>query len=44
MKSIILCCASGNRSKQAKTYLQSHGITTIDGGAWTNINYIKNNL
>jgi rhodanese-related sulfurtransferase len=44
MKYIIICCASGNRSKQAKTYLQTQGIITTDGGAWTSVNYIKNNL
>ena len=44
MKYIIVCCASGNRSKQAKTYLQTQGIITTDGGGWTNVNYIKNNL
>jgi rhodanese-related sulfurtransferase len=44
MKYIIVCCASGNRSKQAKTYLQTQGIIATDGGAWTSVNYIKNNL
>ena len=40
---IVLCCASGGRSHQATLFLHQHGISCIDGGAWTNINYYKNN-
>ncbi|NQX82360.1 MAG: rhodanese-like domain-containing protein [Flavobacteriaceae bacterium] len=36
-KPIILCCASGIRSKQATSILKSHDIECINGGSWTNI-------
>lgn len=34
---IILCCASGNRSGQATSFLKSQGIDCVNGGAWTNV-------
>ncbi len=37
---IILCCASGNRSGQATSYLKNLGIDCKNGGSWINI---KNN-
>ena len=36
---ITLCCASGNRSGQATTFLQSFGIKCENGGSWTTVNY-----
>jgi len=44
MKNIVLCCATGNRSRMANNYLDNQGIETIDGGGWLNVNNIKNNL
>jgi rhodanese-related sulfurtransferase len=44
MKTIVLCCASGNRSRMAHNYLDNQDIETIDGGGWLNVNNIKNNL
>lgn len=38
---LILCCASGNRSGQAKMYLSSLGISCVNAGPWTNVNYYK---
>lgn len=43
MDGIVLCCASGGRSGQVTMYLQQNGIECINGGAWTNVNYYKNN-
>jgi phage shock protein E len=37
---LILCCASGNRSGQAQRYLADQGINCINGGAWTDVNYL----
>ncbi len=37
-KDIIVFCRSGNRSSQAKSILESKGITNIvDGGPWENV-------
>lgn len=37
-KPIILVCASGNRSGQAKSILQSEGVTQLyNGGSWRKI-------
>jgi rhodanese-related sulfurtransferase len=37
-KDIIVFCRSGNRSSQAKSILESKGITNIiDGGPWQNV-------
>ena len=39
---IILCCASGNRSGQAKMFLESHGIEGLyNGGGWTDVQIHK---
>ncbi|HLP50581.1 MAG TPA: rhodanese-like domain-containing protein [Chitinophagales bacterium] len=35
---IVLCCASGNRSGQATSFLKSHGINCTNGGSWLDIN------
>lgn len=36
---IILCCASGGRSGQATSYLQSCGVDCENGGSWMDVNY-----
>ncbi len=36
---IVLCCASGNRSGQAKVFLSSQGIACENGGSWIDVNY-----
>ena len=33
MKKVILCCASGGRSKQATGFLRQHGINCDNGGS-----------
>jgi rhodanese-related sulfurtransferase len=38
---LILCCASGGRSGQACGFLSSQGISCINAGAWTNVNYYQ---
>jgi len=43
MGQIVLCCASGGRSHQATIFLHQQGISCINGGAWTDVNYFKNN-
>ncbi len=41
MKSpLVLCCASGNRSGQATTYLSRQGVSCINGGSWLEVNYL----
>ncbi|MBL0097196.1 MAG: rhodanese-like domain-containing protein [Bacteroidetes bacterium] len=36
---IVLCCASGNRSRQATMYLTQQGLTNVqDGGSWLTVN------
>lgn len=39
---LVLCCASGNRSGQAHTYLGQQGIETWDGGSWLTVNDLQN--
>ena len=36
-KPIILCCASGMRSKQATSILKNNNIECINGGSWSNM-------
>lgn len=37
-KSVVLFCASGNRSGQAKSILESKGIQNVfNGGSWQNV-------
>ena len=41
-KTIILCCASGNRSGQATRILKEKGLDNIyNGGSWTNVKHLK---
>ena len=40
-KPLILCCASGNRSKQATQFLSQLGIDCFDGGTWLSVNYYQ---
>jgi rhodanese-related sulfurtransferase len=35
---IILCCASGNRSGQATSFLKGEGIDCSNGGSWVDVN------
>ena len=39
---IVLCCASGNRSGQAATFLQSEGVDCENGGCWFDVNFMLN--
>jgi len=41
---LILCCASGNRSGQACSFLQSHDIECYNAGSWYNVNVVKSQL
>ena len=43
MTNIVVCCAAGGRSAQAAMMLMAQGIPYTDGGAWTNLNFHKNN-
>ncbi len=36
-QTLIVCCASGGRSAQAKIFLDSKGYTVVDAGAWKNL-------
>jgi rhodanese-related sulfurtransferase len=36
---ILLCCASGNRSGQAESFLRNQGITCENGGSWLDVNF-----
>jgi rhodanese-related sulfurtransferase len=38
---LILCCASGNRSRQAQHFLLQSGIECYNGGSWLDLNYYK---
>lgn len=38
MESIILCCASGNRSGQATQFLKQNGIECENAGSWMDVN------
>jgi phage shock protein E len=40
---IFLCCASGGRSGQATQFLSDLDIDCINGGPWTQVNYLLNN-
>jgi rhodanese-related sulfurtransferase len=40
-KPIIVCCASGMRSGQAKSILERNGIEVINAGSWT---FLHNNF
>jgi phage shock protein E len=36
-KTLVVCCASGGRSRRAKELLQAQGLAVPDAGAWTNL-------
>lgn len=36
-KTVVVCCASGVRSAQAKGILSRAGITVLDAGGWSNL-------
>ncbi len=38
---LILCCASGSRSRQANRFLEQYGIECCDAGSWLNVNYFQ---
>jgi len=38
---LLLCCASGNRSRQAYRYLSQQGIVCLNGGSWLDLNYYQ---
>ena len=40
---IILCCASGNRSGQATTFLKNQGVECSNGGSWTDVQQKNSN-
>lgn len=37
-KPLVLCCASGNRSGQATSFLKSQGVECENGGGWMQVN------
>ncbi len=39
---LVLCCASGNRSGQAHSYLAQQGIESWDGGSWLTVHDLQN--
>jgi len=39
---LVLCCASGNRSSQAVSFLRGRGIDCENGGSWMEVNLIVN--
>ena len=38
---LILCCASGNRSGMAQSFLSQQGMECYDGGSWLDVNYYQ---
>ena len=43
MGPVVVCCASGGRSRMGTGILRHQGIEAYDGGCWMNVNYLKNN-
>lgn len=42
---VVLCCASGSRSRQAHIYLSQHGVpNTYNGGSWLELHEIKHKI
>jgi len=41
---VVLCCASGNRSGQAATFLSGNGISCLNGGSWIDVEYKYQNI
>jgi rhodanese-related sulfurtransferase len=40
-KPLVLCCASGGRSRQATSYLQRNEIECVDAGSWIDVHYFQ---
>ncbi|MGB7841718.1 MAG: rhodanese-like domain-containing protein [Salinimicrobium sp.] len=38
---LVVCCASGMRSRQAEYFLNQHGIECYDGGSWLQVNFVQ---
>jgi rhodanese-related sulfurtransferase len=38
---LLLCCASGGRSGQARRYLAQNGIESCNGGSWLDVKYYQ---
>lgn len=38
---LVLCCASGGRSRQATQYLSQQGIECVNAGSWLDVNYYQ---
>jgi phage shock protein E len=38
---LVLCCASGNRSGQAKQFLMQQGIECCNGGSWLDVKHYQ---
>jgi len=38
---LVLCCASGNRSGQATSFLSTQGVECYNGGSWMSVNYVQ---
>lgn len=36
---VVLCCASGNRSGQAQSFLSRQGVECYNGGSWMEVNF-----
>lgn len=36
---VILCCASGARSENARQYLSGNGVKCENGGSWMDVEY-----
>lgn len=43
MNNIVVCCASGGRSRMAAVWMKQEGLEAADGGSWLNVNYHLNN-
>lgn len=41
-KPVIVCCASGMRSGQARSVLASKGVEVYNGGSWTGLQSLMN--
>lgn len=39
-KTVILCCKSGGRARQARSILTKEGIKCVNAGSWGSLNYI----
>mgnify|MGYP005862668217 CR=1 FL=1 len=39
MGNTVFCCASGNRSGQAVSYLKTQGVNCENGGGWMELNF-----